>query len=353
MTFHASKGLEFPIVIMPLKPTLERKTNISRHYLTPKGNSEYWVTEPPARVSNSYKQQKLEEEKRLCYVAFTRAKYQVYTLLSTKHFLFDYFSKKEIINDQYFQPVLTGKLSKMAQQITSRLIQDKQSLNDNEKLNLRYKPSLKYSWQTSYSEITSKHSHHDDDERFDKSEEIEIQLTKKIETKPVIKPIEENLYTLTKGSNTGNMLHSVLENIDFLEVRSFNSYQEMLDVKDIKNVIELQLHKYQMSLQSLKEVGKIIWNTLQTPLIDSYNNQQFFRLVDINNYQCEVEFYFNYNIDTGLFSKHDQNNNFVIGFVDLVFQYQGKYYILDWKSNSLNNYQFDTIWENMKRKTIP
>ena len=41
------------------------------------------------------------------------------------------------------------------------------------------------------------------------------------------------------------------------------------------------------------------------------------------------------------------NGGFVTGSIDLLFEHEGKYYILDWKSNLLQDYKQDTLKDSM------
>jgi exodeoxyribonuclease V beta subunit len=43
-----------------------------------------------------------------------------------------------------------------------------------------------------------------------------------------------------------------------------------------------------------------------------------------------------------------QIEGFLTGFIDLICEYQGKYYVMDYKTNSLDNYQTETIISAMR-----
>jgi hypothetical protein len=71
---------------------------------------------------------------------------------------------------------------------------------------------------------------------------------------------------------------------------------------------------------------------------------------EIGTYHAEPEFWFPYDKDgnTNWDSKTDQVKAWVLGFIDLLFEIQGNYYILDWKTNTLSDYSDKSIAKSMK-----
>jgi exodeoxyribonuclease V beta subunit len=43
-----------------------------------------------------------------------------------------------------------------------------------------------------------------------------------------------------------------------------------------------------------------------------------------------------------------QMQGYLTGFIDLIFVYKNRYYVLDYKSNALNDYQPDTLTQAMR-----
>lgn len=148
---------------------------------------------------------------------------------------------------------------------------------------------------------------------------------------------------LPKGARFGNAVHDVFEFFDFEALAEATSIEDVLGIKKICN-------KYGLGLSD-EEYG-IFFNLIQ----DSVNTQLSSRggpsLKDIPAARClkEMEFCLrlaHINVDSindilagektvqRLSEKHIRG--FMTGFVDLLFSWDGKYYILDYKSNYLGD----------------
>lgn len=153
-------------------------------------------------------------------------------------------------------------------------------------------------------------------------------------------------FTLTKGAQTGNLLHDILENLTFSH-------------PDLDKALKWPLVKYGElpTGYSTNDLETWLQQVLAAPLGDGFS------LSSIANDHClkEVEFYFPLNkastkqlsefvVNHRQNSPYDslQNNamnlpNFsslkgmMHGFIDLVFEQQGQYYICDYKSNHLGD----------------
>lgn len=128
---------------------------------------------------------------------------------------------------------------------------------------------------------------------------------------------EKSAHTLPAGSDTGTMLHAILEELSF-------------NTDDIDAVIAS--HIKETAYESWKEVIKeMVHAALHAPL-------DGFCLADIppEDIVREAEFlYPTHNVNALTQINHQQG--YIKGFIDLLFRYEGKYYLLDWKSNWLGN----------------
>ncbi|MBI3211123.1 MAG: UvrD-helicase domain-containing protein, partial [Simkania negevensis] len=124
---------------------------------------------------------------------------------------------------------------------------------------------------------------------------------------------------LPPGIETGHLLHSLLEKI--IEEALTFPYQK----KEIDFLVESELRF--SPLRSFKEqITALLENSFKTPLPSP---QGLFTLEEIppQSLHPEVEFF------------HPLSSTEMMkGFIDLVFFHQGFYYLLDWKSNLLENY---------------
>ncbi|MGE5196520.1 MAG: UvrD-helicase domain-containing protein [Anaerolineae bacterium] len=122
---------------------------------------------------------------------------------------------------------------------------------------------------------------------------------------------------LPLGSETGTLLHKLMQRLFALK------FYAPLEVKKIEKLIH---HEVKNSLLRGWEraIFDIIEKTLRLPLLASSDRANF-SLIDLDpaKVQEEMEFLF------------CQGSTRVKGFIDLVFEKEGKYYFIDWKSNWL------------------
>lgn len=161
-------------------------------------------------------------------------------------------------------------------------------------------------------------------------------------------------FVFPKGPDAGNLLHDILEQIEFTSP-DLNAVLKLLDASTINS-----------KLVDIEKLGLWLEQILATPLF----LQNGFCLKDLNAHQTlkESEFYFPmYHADTHALldivstyrqqlSQHfcfalpaklaihkDILHGAMHGFIDLIFECNGKYYVADYKSNflgdSFQNYQ--------------
>ena len=113
MTAHSSKGLEFDIVFIP--QLYSTKWDHQRH--------RSMLTLPPTLMSETGELDALEEDRRLLYVAITRAKKKVY--LSYAHVYASTFGKdKEVHRSQFIDEIPKNHLFKMKVERYTKLVQE-------------------------------------------------------------------------------------------------------------------------------------------------------------------------------------------------------------------------------------
>jgi exodeoxyribonuclease V beta subunit len=132
-------------------------------------------------------------------------------------------------------------------------------------------------------------------------------LSKKIEIRPGEK-------ILPLGAETGIFFHFLFETI----FKSGDCYEE----KVIENIIKKTAVIY--SFEDFEEdIKKIVFATFSAPLLP-----HGFCLKDLNfqKIQTEVNFFF-----------EEKKDFFLKGSIDLIFFHEGKYYLLDWKTNYIQD----------------
>lgn len=139
---------------------------------------------------------------------------------------------------------------------------------------------------------------------------------------------EKTIFTLPAGSETGNLLHIILEKLSFQEK---NCRQHVLRYT--------RGTKYEEWTGVISEMVKTL---LKTP-IGPFTLQE---VLDQSTYR-EMEFV--YPIDSKIPFVEEVNYlpGYLKGIIDLVLKFEGKYYIIDWKSNWLGSKNEDYTEEKL------
>jgi exodeoxyribonuclease V beta subunit len=155
--------------------------------------------------------------------------------------------------------------------------------------------------------------------------------------------IATGIFALPAGARTGDCLHKILEQFDFANA----------DTKTTTALVRQQLQAFGLADERhIVAVSEMLERLRQTPL-DSENPG--FTLAHVSQAQrlSEMEFHF----PTGALDaeqlvklirdpksspakptvKSPRIEGFLKGFIDLIFQFNGRFYIVDWKSNSLGH----------------
>ena len=204
-------------------------------------------------------------------------------------------------------------------------------------------PISKNWWVTSYSAL-SRHSHGNRHSNYDASLELpgfdaEVDPEKEDEQE-----VSWDIFSFPRGAAAGTLLHTVFEHIDFANVD-----EDMLT----EQILQL-LEREGYDLAWLPVLLKLVNQVLDCPLQDGFSLRQ----LTPTQKKVEMEFFMpisSLNCDdlNTLIKQHDglsqqageldfkQVSGMLKGFIDLVFVYEGRYYVLDYKSNHLGDSQAD------------
>jgi exodeoxyribonuclease V beta subunit len=334
-TIHKSKGLEYKIVFAPCLSMIPKKKLLEKGNVNDfKKEGEYYFTLNYNGLSSEDKTcfdcQKEQENRRLVYVALTRAAYKCYISLIPRA----YGKGKN-------RKVIPSSLSLILDQYktNSNLIEFKSiSRAEFETIHGQYQP------QNTKLEFTPR-----------EKPQIEIKNTFGIHS---FSGLSKSHYTaqfkkvdlgepedydqfifqiLERGANVGNALHNIFERLNFTEPDSWD--QTLMDAsKYSSNIIKEE------NMLQLKQLVKHVMNA------NINLNKESLKLSEINNEQKipELEFYFSMDKvnktvineflgEEATLSGEVDIEGLMMGFIDLLFEHEGKYYILDWKSNHLGN----------------
>ncbi|MER2494044.1 exodeoxyribonuclease V subunit beta [Catenovulum sediminis] len=372
ITQHKSKGLEYPVVFIPFASHYTDPTkfgNKAKHYFN------YHHLELAQSVhqigideyaKSAVTQEALAESMRLLYVAVTRAEHRCY--IGLMHFDNSQYSavakalqveNKTQWQDKINQIVNTSNGTAIALSANDEVEFDSSivSLDIHDAQPEQAQPAefsaqVEQNWRLhSFSGITrNAHSSVKQLERFDELDSdglLQIEAVKQ----PDIQQSSLIRFSLKKGAAAGDLLHDILEHTDF------SAPDWLLIIKDpIARFGALEDNQQAFLIEWLEEV-------LQTSLPDMYNtdNQAStdFCLADLGFEQTlrEAEFYFplqravlkqlmlclaqhRETNDVPVLPQQQSLQGMMHGFIDLIFEHKGRFYIADYKSTHLGEDYF-------------
>jgi exodeoxyribonuclease V beta subunit len=168
-----------------------------------------------------------------------------------------------------------------------------------------------------------------------------------------------NIFSFPKGARAGTFLHDILEHLDFAEK----------EPSVMEKLVADKLSEYGFENKWLDTICEIVSNVLITPL-DPGMKGPVLSSVGNGERLNELEFYFPLKTVKPeklkkIFQPHSGSplikdfpetleklqfaptKGFMRGFMDLVFLWHGRYYLVDWKSNFLGNSPEDYNQEAM------
>ncbi len=358
-TLHSSKGLEYPIVLIPFLWDDFESSGSKGLKLTEYHDKENRLCidlskNPDEEIVLQSRRESLADAIRLNYVAFTRAKYACIVPFANYKGIYNSsllgtLCEPEIIFDKSFKPKDKKQLleesfsvlneSENIEFLTSKdkliasidVEEIKRELNNDFSHGLAVQENKRgdlfdFKRVLSFSSISSNHEtdNHKDYDEFEMT--VEETISDELEES------SRSKLTFPKGADTGNLLHFIFEDI------SFGNHSS------VDNVVSEKLTQLRFDFDWKEVLSEWVFEILEHTLFDNM------RLEDLDEFSLlkEMEFYFpvtNLSADRIISeirkdvdpvqSKKESISGFMKGFIDLIFRYKGKFYILDYKSNFL------------------
>ena len=315
LTIHKSKGLQFPVTFIPFS----------------------WRTSSGKGLDDK------KEEIRALYVALTRATSRLYLYHKEPKRNFSQSALSRCIPEDF--KIAENYLSRLSSYFSLQNINDKKLENDYCELNesTDFKPSL-FTNEIPLGRITSSFS-----------QKIKRGYTEKdhdeSENQKEIVSSEKRLgaHKFPAGTQAGNFFHEIFELID---------YRKEPD----HSLLEKILSKHGLAHSLLEDAKKIILSTLRANLASHEGTPLKLNNISAPQRLPEIEFHllgndFCYKELATVINDIDPKSKFAVylkrkskverslnisffkGFIDLTFEHDEKYYVLDWKSNLLSGEQ--------------
>lgn len=350
VTIHKSKGLEYPVVFLPFN--WDGKESKDELFYDVK--AKHLVCD----LADDYKEQRVQEglaeEVRLLYVGLTRAVSKCYVTIPevTGNKRLDDAVSVSALQHVLFETIgedRKSKLKKLAEgdassfEVASLItsVTPFTQASDKTQLSVRaFNGRIKRDWQLSSFSSLVRHLHAPISARFDLDDDSTEQVSLTQEQVDQL----AGQFSFPRGAHAGNFLHTLLEEIDFTQLPD-----------DLDELIETLMTRFGLELSYADIVRPWLHTILQAPL-DRHRTSQELSLSKLTPHlkKVEMEFYFpverlNANEFNQLLNTYPcvqapaqdldfyQLKGMLKGFIDLTFEWQGQFFILDYKSNHLGN----------------
>jgi exodeoxyribonuclease V beta subunit len=331
-TIHRSKGLEYPIVFCPFAWSRSQRPKPPYSFHDDEGNRLLGIDPADDTAIGNAQLESNAESIRLLYVALTRAKKSCYVVFGNIKE-----SDSSALNHLLFGKDVTENwnealsiLDSMKEHLTIDILDEEpgQTISDNTVSGIickakDFKRMLEKNFSISSFTSLSRSIHSTEyasGKEWDEGKKV----------------IPDETAELPKGKTVGSCIHKMFENIDF------NSYT----YDELKNAATLALDYYSLPQSHTEKLISMAQLVLTTEL---HQTMTAFTLSKLSKNKRIAEMQFHLPLsaleaDTlnSIVSLSNQLNfktvsGYLLGFIDLVFEYEGRYYILDWKSNHLGN----------------
>jgi exodeoxyribonuclease V beta subunit len=369
VTMHRSKGLEYTIVFCPYLWQRNDALNTEQALVQCHENGQMIADIGSNDFESRRKQalqEELAEELRILYVAVTRAKLRCYLVWV------DVRSKEKPNHSALAYLLAFGDADFTTQQSRLQALKEAQSevfayqlLPNSNTLTGRYrqtaaiktlsvrprKRNVYSNWQmssyTALSALSLKDVAELPDDRADEPpssapDSALGHLTTLADTEDALLP---------RGAQLGNVVHYLLETIPF------KSLAEQVDISARRDAACL---RYGLKLAEPERINQLLQHIVLTPLT---RDDEGFCLKNLHDAHClkEMPFYLALQtIDVKQINQlladcpvyqpltPKQMSGYLTGFVDLICLYQGRYYVMDYKTNALADYQPPTLAAAMR-----
>jgi exodeoxyribonuclease V beta subunit len=369
ITIHKSKGLQYPVVMLPF---------VCRFQDSPKGSLQPWHDDqgqtwidlqPDEDAQRRIERERLQEDLRLLYVALTRAEHACWLGVACT---IDGRNKAPMLPRSAFGYVLSGGEAIEPQALVERLQALRGDVRDihihiaDESAGIRYyrsqerAPALHAArnyrlalpepwWIASYSSLTHGSGETIRPTAPETATQDVLTEAARESVEWIATDSEQGIHAFPRGAEPGTFLHDLLE---------WAAEAGFASATADPVVLEQQIaHRCQRRGWSAWTAPLTQWlpSLLHTPLpLPDGGTLTLADVDDRKRYQAELEFWFEaHQVDTSRLDQlvsrytlqgaprpslpHNYINGMLKGFIDLIVEQDGRYYVIDYKSNWLGD----------------
>ncbi len=381
ITIHKSKGLEYPIVFCPFMWDGSRIKDSKQPVIFHDEGQDMKLTldlgsQEIDKNRTFAEKQQLSENLRLFYVALTRAKNICYTI-------WGYFNQAETSAPAYLfhldrPPEETNLIEYLGERFKGlnddRIHKDLQDMADRSNGTIRIaeipsasgeKPSptsdkeqsFTFSWFSgtidrsyriaSFSSLISNQGEEEEYKDYDSKTSSNLNAYIDAEGSGFEERVSD-IFSFPKGARSGLFFHDLLEHTDFTES----------DHQIVKNTVREKLEEYGIDLSWEDIVYDMLTKLISAPLDPEHDSDLRLECIGKKERLHELQFYFplkkiSPNTLKNILSKYADTKataafpqyidrlqfsparGFMTGFIDMVFRFRERFYLVDWKSNLL------------------
>lgn len=374
ITIHKSKGLQFPLVFLPFISYCrgrEYRLRLPARYHDEQGQLRLVYSKDDSAAYEQADRERLAEDLRKLYVAVTRAQYATFIGLAR-------FKDWSASAMSY---LASGQLNAKGSDIEQMLkyahapvqvIEKTTPLNHyhayagakgsvEQCCEMPKQHRFEPWWVSSYSALTYSDtlSAMDDADSANRLEEQHnATVADASEVMATLRyPAADTIHSFAKGAEPGTLLHNLLE------AAALEGFARVAGDAVVRQQLLTRLCALPQWQPYLPVLSQWFDEFLTVPF-ELPQQQGRLSLAQLTSYQAEPEFWFaTHQVDTQaldrLVARHvhpdmsrpglqaKQLNGMLKGFIDLLFEYQGRYYVLDYKSNYLgpdsSSYDYSTM----------
>lgn len=340
LTMHTAKGLEWPIVFTYDADHINDKSNYD--YVELKDQEAIWIHSLWKENLEAKKIKAINQLKRLYYVALTRAKVRLYTSdccvynatsKNNKKLEYNKTIKWNFLGDaiknilkhpnssDHFEIRSANVAMKLPEKDSSELEISSKGESSFLKIDTTVLENRKNRIKTiSYSRIKNVKDSNEIEDEASIGDSIQDQWKDPI---------------LFSSSTSGLLLHTLLEIFPFSFFNSNYEPNMIIKKRNFDEILQRYCLQYQISYPKdisfekfAAHVFEILKNTVKAKI--QLKESECISLVDLKSFQIHKELEFRFSKEA--FPKIDTFFE-LIGFIDLVFEWKGKYYVVDYKSH--------------------
>lgn len=371
VTIHKSKGLEYDLVWLPFLAVPTRDPNKSEMHFYYAESQDLILWDMQNRHLDAVCQETFAEELRLLYVALTRAKYQMAFALPTEfdkkwNPLLYVLSQGEIGSNLTFEqdyetlPLLEQFKARMPNVQIERaetlqpLPPLTLSTQEDELSVAQFHGNIEQDWRiTSFTAIEQAHrwAHFMQqsavkksvvfDETKDYDNQIEEENSSSIST-ALDAPQTSRILDFPHGTQVGTLLHRYLEKNEFNALSNATAIEKLCQELQLDNAFIAPLQQWfeDIAHTPLSDFGDLTLANLAKS--DCIKEMSFYLAIrdhfDVAGFNQALKSHHHLPSEP---LQLETLQGMVRGTIDLVFRHQGKYYLLDYKSNFLGDTQAD------------